>query len=347
MKITSLFTATTALAISCLSLATVVHPTIAASEPAKKFTFADSGGASHEATVEAFLKPFAERTGIQVDYVSPTSFGKLRAMVESGAVTASLWDVNSQTYEQALSLGLLEKLNWDQINPLPMFPEARREYGFGASYFSTGMAWKKGTQPIETWADFWDVKKFPGKRCLQDEPENVLPAALMADGVPLDKVFPLDIDRAFRSLEKIAPYVSVWWTSGQQPTQLLVDNEVSYCLAWNGRIMANPALEFNYNQALVDIAWFVVPKGAPAQEVEAAMLALHDMTDPEKQAIFAERVFYPGPSPQMVEYLPQQLKDKLPTSPNNKDRQLQPDSKWWIEHGEEVARRWQEWKLAR
>lgn len=347
MKIASLFTATTALAISCFSLATVIPSTDAAAEPAKKFIVGDSGGASHDASVEAFFKPFTERTGIQIEYVSPTSFGKLRAMVESGNVTASLWDVNSRTYEQAVSLGLVEPLNWEKIDPLPMFPETRRKHGFGQSYFSTGMAWKKGTQPIETWTDFWDVEKFPGQRCLPDRPDYVLPVALLADDVPLKEVYPLDVDRAFRSLEKIAPDVSVWWTSGQQATALLADNEVTYCMAWSGRIMSNPELEFNYNQALLDIAFWVVPKGAPAQEVEATMLALHDWTIPEKQAILAERVFYPGNSPQLVEHLPENLKDKLPTSPENKDRQLLSDSKWWFEHGEEVERRWQEWKLAR
>ncbi|MER8734411.1 extracellular solute-binding protein [Mesorhizobium sp. M1227] len=178
-----------------------MHPTPAASEPAKKYIAGDSGGASHDAAVEAFSKPFTERTGIQVEYISPTSFGKLRAMVESGNVPVSLWDLNGRTYEQAVSLGLLEKLNWDQINPLPMFPEMRREYGFGMSYFSTGMAWKKGTVPIETWEDFWNVNKFPGKRCLADRPDYVLPIALLADGVPLNKVYPLDVDRAFRSLD--------------------------------------------------------------------------------------------------------------------------------------------------
>ncbi|RWN94615.1 MAG: extracellular solute-binding protein [Mesorhizobium sp.] len=346
MTMARLFTAA-AMAISCLFVATVVHPTMAVSEPAKKFIVGDSGGASHDASVEAFFEPFTERTGVQIDYVSPTSFGKLRAMVESGNVTASLWDMNSQTLEQAVSLGLLEKLNWKLINPLPIFPETRQDYAFGQSYFSTGMAWKKGTQPIESWADFWNVEKFPGKRCLRDEPESVLPAALMADGVPLDKIYPLDVDRAFRSLERIAPNVSVWWTSGQQAATLLADNEVAYCMAWNGRIMPRPELEFNYNQALLDIAWWVVPKGAPAPEVEAAMLALHDWTVPEKQALQAERVFYPGNSPQMAQYLPEQLKDKMPTSPKNKDRQLLSNGKWWFENGDAVAQRWQEWKLAR
>jgi putative spermidine/putrescine transport system substrate-binding protein len=319
----------------------------AGAQPARRFINATSGGASEEAATEAVYIPFTRRTGIQIEVITPTSLGRLRAMVTSGNVTASLWDVNSKTYEQAVSLGLLEKINWDHVNPLPMWPETRREYGFGQSYFSTGMAWRDGTRPISTWADFWNVEQFPGRRCLADRPDIVLPVALMADGVPMDKVYPLDIDRAFRAVERIKRNVSVWWTTGSQPAQLLADGEVAYAVAWNGRIMSRPGLTFNYNQALLDIAFLVVPRGAPPREVEAAMLLLHDWTDPAKQAVYASRVFYSGNSPDLVNHLPDALKDKLPTSPQNKERQLLSDGNWWFVNGESVEQRWQEWKLSR
>ena len=52
----------------------------------------------------------------------PSSFGKLRAMVQSGNVTSSLWDLGSQQIEQAVALDMIEPIDWDKVNPGPMFP---------------------------------------------------------------------------------------------------------------------------------------------------------------------------------------------------------------------------------
>jgi putative spermidine/putrescine transport system substrate-binding protein len=320
---------------------------LGAAQPAKKFVFGQSGGASMEASRDIFWKPFTARTGIEIEPLVPSSFGKLRAMVESGKVVASLWDLGSSDLEQAIALNLVEKVDWNKVNPGPMFPEMKRDYGFGQTYFSTGSAWKKGTPPLSTWADFWNVQKFPGKRCLSDFPSFTLPLAIMASGVPPEKVYPLDLDLAFRMLDQIKPHVAVWWNAGSQPPQLLKDGEVAYCAAWNGRVMPVEGLEFNYNQGLLDIAFYVVPRGAPPAEKEAAMLLLHDWTDPKLQAEYAKRVFYPGSSPDLHKFLPDDLKTRLPTSPGNKEKQLLTNAKWWFDNAEKVQTRWQEWKLTR
>ena len=329
------------------ALAVVSSAPVLAQQPAKKFIFGQAGGTSMEAGKEAFWKPFTARTGIEVEPLVPVNLGKLRAMVESGNINAALWSMGSSDLQQALALNLLEKIDWDKVNPLPMFPETRQDYAFGQTYFSTGMAWKAGTTPISTWADFWNAQKFPGKRCLADLPSYTLPLAMMAGGVPIDKVYPLDLDLAFKMLDQVKPIVSVWWTAGSQPAQLLRDGEVAYCSAWNGQVMPFPNIEFNYNQGSLDLAYYAVPRGANPAEKAAAMLLLHDWTDPKPQAEYAKRTFYPGNSPDLYKYLPEDLKDKLPTSPANKSRQVINDPKWWFANAELVQRRWQEWKLSR
>lgn len=316
-------------------------------EPAKKFVFGQPGGASTEATTEIFIGPFSERTGIQVELLVPSSFGRMRALVEGGNGQASLWDLTSTMLEQSMALDLVEDIDWDTIAPTNIWPEMKRSHGFGQTYFSTGLAWKEGTAPIATWKDFWDVEKFPGARCLPDYPSFVLAFALLADGVPMDQLYPLDMDRAFASLDRIAPHVAVWWTTGSQPAQLLSDGEVAYCAAWNGRIMPVENLHFDYNQGMLDISFYAVPKGAPAAEKEAAMLFLKDWTDPEKQALYARRVYYTGNNPDLEKYLPAELQDKLPTSSANKEKQFLNDAKWWFENADAVEQRWQEWKLTR
>src|SRR3954452_11722918 len=115
----------------------------AAQEMAKRFGFGQPGGVSTDASVDIFMKPFTARTGIEIVLDVPSSFGKLRAMVASGNVTSSLWDLGSQQIEQARALGMIEPIDWDQVDPGPMYPEMKNEFGFGQTYFSTVMAWRK------------------------------------------------------------------------------------------------------------------------------------------------------------------------------------------------------------
>ena len=51
--------------------------------------------------------------------------------------------------------------------------------------------------------------------------------ALMAAGVPPDKVYPIDIDKALASYDKIKKDVVKWWDTGAVPIQLLTDREVA------------------------------------------------------------------------------------------------------------------------
>lgn len=63
----------------------------------------------------------------------------------------------------------------------------------------------------------------------------MLEAALLADGVPMDELYPLDLDRAFAKLDTIKDDI-VWWTKGAEPSQMLSTGEADYALAWSGRI---------------------------------------------------------------------------------------------------------------
>ena len=161
---------------------------------------------------------------------SPSSLGKLRALVESGQTSTVLFELGSGVMVQARKLGLIEKIDWDAVAPAAMFPEAKNEYGFGYQYFSTIMAWRGQKEP-KTWAEFFDTKAFPGKRCLPDYPHYALAFAVMATGVPADKLFPLDVDTGFKKLNEVKKDVSVWWKAGAQPPQLMKDNEVQYSSA--------------------------------------------------------------------------------------------------------------------
>src|SRR2546425_227843 len=67
-------------------------------------------------------------------------------------------------------------------------------------------AYAQGRAPL-SWPDFWDAKKFPGPRGYYNAPTYSLEFALIADGAPKDKLYPLDVPRALKSLDRIKPDV--------------------------------------------------------------------------------------------------------------------------------------------
>jgi putative spermidine/putrescine transport system substrate-binding protein len=319
----------------------------AAAIAAEEIRVSGSGGQSGESVKEGYIKPFTEKTGNKVVFenIAGSPLGVLQAMVESRNITSVLVEMGGPAVAQAKAMGLIEPLDWNAIAPAPLFEEAKDPSALGYQYYSVVMAWRKDAKPLTSWADFWNVNDFPGKRALPDIPYYALPFALLADGVPPEKLYPIDLDRAFASLNKIKDHVSVWWTSGAQPPQLLKDNEVQYAAPYSGRVAGNPDIGFTFNQGQLAISYFVVPKGADPAKKAVAMKLLHEFTLAENQAKAATIISYTGGNPELDKLLPKDKLQDFPTYKPNRDKQLLPNTAYWFEKTDEVQRRWQEFKL--
>lgn len=199
-------------------------------EPAKELRIVVAGGQMGDAMIKCYDAPFEQKYGIKVIQESPAGLPKLTGMVQSGNITAALIDLESGEMARADASNLVDPIDWDQVKPAAMYPDAKLPNGFGYSYFSTIMAWRPDAKAPANWRDFFDVENFPGKRALPDYPGYLLPFAAIADGVEPDKVFPLDLDRAFKALDRIKDH-TIWWQSGAQAPQLLKDNEAQYAIA--------------------------------------------------------------------------------------------------------------------
>ncbi len=125
-----------------------------------------------------------------------------------------------------------------------------------------------GSEP-KSWAEFWDLKKFPARRTLPDMATGMPPLefALIADGVPMDKLYPLDIDRAFKSLSRIRSAVPKYWDTGALSSTMLAENEVAAAGAlWStqrrrgDRPGAPLGIQWNQNMLLVQA--YGIPVGA-------------------------------------------------------------------------------------
>ena len=202
------------------------------------------GGSWTAAEEAAFFKPFTVETGIHVKTAAPVSYAKLKAQVQSGSYE---WDITSITQADLLRAereGLVEPVDWTVVKKEKLYPNAVYASGLGYCALGTNLVYRKDKFPQggpKSWADFWDVKKFPGNRSMLNNSVRAVQFALVADGVPVDKVFPLDVDRAFRKLDQIKAHVKVWWTQGNQSQQLLRDGEVDMIVMWNARAMPRAA----------------------------------------------------------------------------------------------------------
>ncbi|MDQ0471055.1 extracellular solute-binding protein [Labrys wisconsinensis] len=320
-------------------------PTLAG--PVTEIRILAGGGPSGRAVEQAYIKPFTAKNGVKVvrETLTAPPLGALRAIVASGHSDAVLLEVGGPGVAAAKRLGLIEPLDWAAIDPAPLYPEARDTHALGYQYFSVAAVWRADAKPIATWRDFWDVAAFPGRRSLPDNPYYALPIALLADGVPPEQLYPLDLDRAFRSLQRLEENVAVWWSTGQQPVQLLLDNEVQYAAAYSGRAVRDPRLRYTFNQGLLAVSYFVVPKGAPPEHKSAAWKLLHEMTLPQNQAVAAGIVSYTGSSTDLDSLLPADRLAEFPTARENRQKQIPANDQYWSDHSDMVEQRWQEFKL--
>lgn len=307
------------------------------------------GGSYHQSHVDAFIEPYKKLTGIDVDgLVWNAEYGKLKTMVESKQVP---WDVVEVTDAQ-FKRGKNEKL-FEELKYLPDANGFEKgtidSYGVANVYWSTVLAYNKNSFPNKkpvTWKDFWNTVEFPGKRALYDDPRGNLEFALIADGISKDSLYPLDVEKAFKKLDEIKPFISVWWKDGTQPVQLLNDNSVDLTSAWNGRIFAlgstNTQIEFSWKGAVSELDWWVIPKGS--KNIETASRFIVFASEPDKMAKQAQIVGYGPVNKTALNYISENVKTQLPTYQPNWESSFIINSQWWAENENDMMKRWLEWK---
>jgi putative spermidine/putrescine transport system substrate-binding protein len=315
----------------------------------------DPGGPYAAGFKAAFHDPFKEATGIESIGLQgqhePTSL--IKAMVDTQTYT---WDMALLTPAATLQLrqtgdGYLEPLNVDSpfIQSTP--DEYKNEYFVGNDVFATIMAYRtdafedKGVAPPATWADFFDVEGFPGRRAMRQHPFDTIEQALMADGVAPADLYPLDFDRAFAKLDEIKPHIAVWWTGGAQTSQLLVSGEVDICPTWNARAQAaiddGAPVKINWKQHLWSSEGWTIIKGTPKADLAREFIKF--AVDPERQAAYTEHLGYGPTHPDAYKYIPAERAAILPTAPENMEGRQEADYVFWAEHKDAVTERFNAW----
>lgn len=311
------------------------------------------GGSYTDAQVEAFFAPFSAATGIEVITTGTPDAARLLLMHQTGNMEWDIVDAEAPMLFAAVDADALAPIDYDlihQITPADdLIPDNLLTHGFPSISFGWVLAWNADAEfpagAPQSWADFWDVEQFPGRRALYADPKPLLEAALMADGVAVDAIYPIDLDRAFAKLDEIRPHVAIWYEDLGQADVLLRNAEVDMMLTSNGRAHAakNDGLpvDFTFNQGAWEQGYWVVPAAAP--NLGNAMKLVAWTSQAEGQAAFAEAFGYGGPNLRSYEGLSAEVLSGLPTAPENLPVQVAVDGEWWAANAGEVTRRWLEW----
>ena len=320
---------------------------------AEPITVVSWGGSYGKAQDRALFTDASNHSGIAINRESGASMTKTCLQVQSGSVTWDLVVTGSGGAAAAAADGCLEKIDYSVVDVSDFYPGLYTDYCVGSDVFATVMAWNtdKYGEPgspgaPSSWADFWDVKKFPGTRAYRaNNVDGALEPALMADGVPPEKVYevlatPEGKRRAINKIRELKPHIAVFWGSGAQQAQLMKDAEVDMSTGWNGRFdnakKDGAKVGYTFNQALLDYDCFAMPKGAPNKEV--AMRFLAEVSKPQYQANLPFYITY-GPTNRKAYEMtkaPKDLIESLPSHPKNVPLMLPVSLDWYAKHKNEA-----------
>ncbi len=332
-----------------------------ASADAGTVVVTDGGGSWGEAQKRAFYEPFEKETGIKVRTIPWAAGPKIMVAIQANVSVGDCVDLAANQLARFSRAGLLSPVDTSKFDPkdlAALSPAPAERFGipalFGSmclSYDPTAMA---GHLP-QTWADFFDVKNFPGPRTIgsgQNPSLRTFEISLMGDGVPLDKIYPIDFDRAFRSLDRIRGSVVKFWTSPAEAGQLLVDKNAIMASGYNGRIADLRAqgakVDFTWRQStLGGPEYWVVPKNA--ENADNAFKLIAFMIRPDRAAAFSDLIDYSPTNTRALDLMPKDRLAAMPTAPQNRKEQLLINVGWWSEEVDGVPREqmasqlWEKW----
>lgn len=338
-------------ALAVAALGALLVPTGAS---ARDLTVVGWGGSSQAAQRQVYYQPFTAQTRLPIQEDSWSGgLGILRSRVQAGNATWDVVQVEADELQIGCDEGLFERIDWAALGGREAFMrEAVSDCGVGSVVWSVGLAYdgsRLQTGPA-SWADFWNLQRFPGQRALRRGPKYTLEIALMSDGVPAAQVYevlrtPAGVDRAFRRLDEIKRNI-VWWTAGAQPGQLLASGEAVMAAAYTSRMFAarrddNRDLRVVWNGSIYAVDHWVVLRGSPNRD--NAMRFIQFATQPENQSRFPSLAFQGATNLQAARRADAAVASSLPTYPDNLRVAMPLGVEFWVDNIEELTQRFNAW----
>jgi putative spermidine/putrescine transport system substrate-binding protein len=315
----------------------------------KQMTLVSWGGAYRQAVEESVVKPFIKETGIDVTIVDTPDLAKLRAQVQTNNVQWDVFDAPNALGVAGANAGLWEPLDPALFDRNDLVIDIKNNL-LPWYVFVGGIAWDPKRYPNgkhpRTFKEYFDVKAFPGRRTFRNRPSETFEAALLADGVSPKQMYPLDVDRAFKVLDRIKPEVVKWIDQTPQTLTLLQTGETDFTYTYASRVKPAEAggqsVDFSFDQTVNGFEYLAVVKNAPNKQ--AAMKFVAFAARPDRQAAFMELIGNTPGSKKALTLMSAESKKWIPDlqSPNS----VLMDDSWWAKNFDEVTRRFKEWTLS-
>ncbi|MER8387112.1 ABC transporter substrate-binding protein [Mesorhizobium sp. M1380] len=337
------------LAAGALALPVLSMPALAQSKPERLFV-ADGGSILRDAYTKAYYEPFEKETGIKIVPQAYMGAAEVKAIVDNKAwgqadvVLTATADASVIEHQN-----LAEKLDYGMIDRADFFDSMATDAWFMTLVAGSCLAWNTEVYPGEkapkSWADFFKkASSIKGRRTLQKAATLTMDIAALGDGVPKDKLYPLDLDRAIASLDRIRDDL-VWWTSGSQSQQNMVSGEADMGFLWNGRAQQlkdqGKPIDFTFQDAVLDGDAFIIPKGHPNKKWAQKLADI--VAQGKNQAKLTESLPYGPANKSGVALVAPERLAKTPTGPENRKITVLQDFNWWAQNGEKAMKRFTEW----
>jgi putative spermidine/putrescine transport system substrate-binding protein len=338
-----------------LAAGTAALALAAGAAQARDLTIVSFGGTFQDAQRELFFQPFAEKLGKPVlDEAWEGGYGVLQSKVKAGQPNWDVVQVEAEELALGCADGIFEKLDWEKLGGQDSYiPGGASDCGAGHIVWSVAIAYDGNklteAQP-QSWADFWDVEKFPGKRGLRKTAKYALEAALMADGVAKEDVYatlatPEGVDRAFAKLDALREHI-VWWEAGAQPLSMLQTGDVVMSSVYNGRITGlnqteGTNMKLVWNESIYAVDSFVVLAGAENKDAGMDFIAFANA--PENLSKLPAKIAYGLPVKAAADMIAPELGVNLPTQADNLAVSLNLDVNYWVDNSEELTERFNAW----
>lgn len=322
-------------------------PSIVRAQPAS-ITVTCWGGSYEAAVRKAFAEPFAKETGIGVTLVNNADLPRMKVQVETKNVS---WDVFDSIGPQIMAgseEGLWETIDTGIVDSSGLIQKTGPDH-IGTYFYAGGLGFDPARHPDgkhpTTFAEFWDVEKFPGRRGLRSRVSENLEMALLADGVAPEDLYPLDIERGFKSLDRIKPVIRKWIETTPETVTLIGSKELDFTYTYISRVLASAAsgvsIDMSMQQTLNSLEYLAVPKHG--KNTQAAMEYVAFCLRPEQQAVFCEEVAFSPNAEKAMELVSDNAKEHMPDmqDPNS----IIINDEWWGKNYNDLQRRFTEWML--
>jgi putative spermidine/putrescine transport system substrate-binding protein len=334
------------------ALAVLLMPTAAFA--GDELTVVSWGGAYSASQKAAYVDPYNAMGNKVTETEYNGEVAKIKAMVEAKAITWDVVDTDTATALQGCAEGALEVIDWKKLGldkskfiggDLLECAVPTIVYGTVFGYDTTKL--KDGPTTV---MDYFDTKKFPGKRGMWKNPTNNLEWALFADGVDAKDVYkvlgtPEGVDRAFKKLDTIKADI-VWWEAGAQAPQLLADGQVVMTTAWNGRLQTaidkdKKPFKIVWDHQGLDWDWWSIVKGTPKMEEAYRFITFASGAGP--QAEQTKHIAYGPANVEAVPNIDPATLPNLPTAPDNLKTAFNIDPQFWADNGDQLKERFNAW----